>query len=288
MLRVICLLSLVCALCVPALASAQLGRWDDEESESLGEGIKAGRFRPFLEVDYGAAKPRFEGLSDAFRTIGSLELKLGFAARDEVRGELVSLDERYVFAGYLAEGLWSSGNDEAAAGSEFMRFGGGNRLGYGFGVGGVGLDFYNQNAMNWTRVEPGDDTATAPDVQAIFDRYGSGYRFGQAYEAGVKIRVMRSLSVSVGAEGAVIYPRHVFWPWLRSAALYSGVQGLIQLFSEQIVEDSPVIGSLLDFVLKTGVSLGYYLASRNDMNWPFTSETPLTIETLRLGAAVRF
>ena len=84
----ICLLSLVIGLCLPAPAAAQLGRWDDDDSESLGEGIKTGRFRPFLEIDYGAAKPRFKGLSDEFRTIGSLELKLGFAERDEVRGNL--------------------------------------------------------------------------------------------------------------------------------------------------------------------------------------------------------
>jgi hypothetical protein len=142
--------------------------------------------------------------------------------------------------------------------------------------------------MNWTKFEPTDYDATPPGAQEIFDRYETGFRFGQSYEAGLKIRVMRSLSFSLGAEGAVIYPRHVFWPWLGSAALYSGAQGLLQFFSEQIIETSPVIGPLLHFALKTGVSLGYYLASRSDMNWPFTSETPLTFETVKLGAAVRF
>ncbi len=283
------LLALAVAVALPTVAAAQLGRWESEEPGQFEEWIEMGRFRPFLEANYGLAKPRFEGLADSFNTLGLVEVKLGYAALDSVRPDVVSLDERYIFASYLAEDLRSGGTEaDGDVPSKLTRFGGGNRLGYGFGGHGFAFELYNQNSMNWTELEPVAYDETSPEAQAIFDRYGSSLRFGQLYEAGAKFQLARSFSLSIGAEGAVIYPRHVFWPWLGSAAIYSGVQGGLQYFSKSIVDTSPIFGPLLHFVLKTGVSLGYYLLSREDMNWPFESETPLTVESLKLGASLTF
>ena len=36
------------------------------------------------------------------------------------------------------------------------------------------------------------------------------------------------------------------------------------------------------------MSLGYYMLMREDMNWPFDSETPLTVESAKLGAVITF
>jgi hypothetical protein len=107
-------------------------------------------------------------------------------------------------------------------------------------------------------------------------------------EAGAKIHLFKSISLSAGAEGAVIFPRHIFWPWLGSAMIYSGVQGGVQYFSEDIVKVSPVIGPILHFLLKSGVSAGYYMLLRDDMNWPFGYERPLTVESVKLGLSLTF
>ena len=60
------------------------------------------------------------------------------------------------------------------------------------------------------------------------------------------------------------------------------------IFADQIVQSSPTLGPILHFLLKNGASLGYYLLVRDDMNWPFASETPLTVESFKLGAAITF
>jgi hypothetical protein len=147
---------------------------------------------------------------------------------------------------------------------------------------------YNQNSLNWTRILPvGYDTMT-PAAKAVFDRYENSFRFGQLMEAGVKVHLFRAVALSAGVEGAVVFPRHVFWPWLGSAMLYSGVQGGLQFFAESITDLSPVIGPVLFFVLKSGASLGYYLLLREDMNWPFGYEQPLTVESAKLGVALTF
>ena len=282
-------LLIVLILFLPQPASAQLGRWTSEGEEDLETLIRSGRFSPFIEASYGLAKPRFEGFGGSFNTLGLLELKLGFAALDSVRTALFSLDERYAFVSYIGDDIRPSGApDEGEVSSELTRFGFGNRLGYGYGRKFLNLEMYNQNSLNWTRLLPVGHDSMDPEAQAIFDRYETSFRFGQLMEAGVKLHLARSFTLSAGVEGAVIFPRTIFWPWLGSAMIYSGVQGALQFFSEQIVDVSPVIGPALHFLLKSGVSYGYYMLLREDMNWPFGYETPLTVESLKLGAAITF
>lgn len=283
------ILVILTALTLALPASAQFGRWNDDGGEDFEFMVRAGKFKPFIEANYGLARPSYEGLKGSFNTLGVAELKVGFASLDSLRSALVGLDERYAFASYFSEDIRpSNAPAEGEIQSELTRFGFGNRLGYGYGWNVMRLDLYNQNSLNWTKVLPIGYDDMAPDAQAVFDRYGTSYRFGQLMEAGVKVSLVRSISVSAGVEGAVIFPRTVFWPWLGSAMIYSGTQGALQFFSEQIVNSSPVIGPLLFFVLKSGVSLGYYMMMREDMNWPFESETPLTVESAKLGASITF
>ncbi|MCK9997384.1 MAG: hypothetical protein KAH56_14005, partial [Candidatus Krumholzibacteria bacterium] len=282
-------LLIVLVSCLPQLASAQLGRWGDETEGDLDSMIRSGRFSPFIEVNYGLAKPRFEGYEGSFNTLGVMELKLGFAALDSVRAALVSLDDRYAFVSYIGQDIRPSGEaDEGEVGSELARFGFGNRLGYGYGRKGLTFEMYNQNSLNWTKLTPLQYDTMDSEAQAIFDRYENTFRFGQLMEAGVKVHVARSIALSVGAEGAVIFPRTVFWPWLGSAMIYSGVQGGLQYFSEAIIDTSPVIGPALHFLLKSAVSYGYYMVLREDMAWPFDYETPMTVESFKLGASITF
>jgi hypothetical protein len=281
-------LTAVLALAAPAVAQPPQPAGEALPGEPTTR-LPLASYRPFLEVSYGPAKPRFEGLAEDFATLGVLELKLGYAGRDSTTPRVVTMEDFYGFGSVFTGDLRPSGSAEAGeVPAELGRFGFGDRRGYGYGGRGLDIDFYNQNALNWTSVEAVDAAGNSPEAQAVFDRYGDSYRFGALFEAGVKIHLGRKVVVSTGLEGALVYPRHVFWPWLGSAILYSGAQGSLDHFGAQIVGSSPTLGPLLHFVLKSGVSLGYYLLAREDMNWPFTSETPLTVESFKLGAALRF
>ena len=287
MLRSLILLAVVASACLPSAALAQGGGTTPRSSSSFEAAIYEGRARPFIAIDYGMATPRFKGAGFDFESIGLLEVKLGYTDLDSVSSSVVSLMDSYLFASWGSADFGSSGGD-GDVGSKFNRFGGGSRLGYGYQGKSRGLDLYNQNSMNWTQVEATDYDAADPEAQAIFDRYGSSYRFGQLMEAGMKFRIAPALALSAGVEGAIIMPRYVFWPWLGSVAIYSGVQSMVEYFAGDILAASPKVGPVIYFLLKTGVSLGYYLASRDDMNWPFGYETPLTVESFKLGATFTF
>ena len=278
MFRKFILVAVAASACLCSNAIAQDESTADPEPTEYKDLMFKPGHRPFLEVDYGMMTPQFKGASFDFETIGLLEFKLGYKAMDLEDKAVISIWESYIFASFANADLGSSGG-EGDVGSKFNRFGLGNRFGRGFQGKSVGVDLYNQDSANWTQVSAADYDAADPEAQAIFDRYGSQYRFGQLMEAGMKFRFSPSFNLSAGLEGAIVYPRYVFWPWLGSVAIYSVTQGVVEYFADEIIDGSPRAGRVLYFLLKTTVSLGYYLASRDDMNWPFDSETPLTMES---------
>jgi hypothetical protein len=271
--------------CLPAFCQTDQERSMSKSYRKLV--IESGSYRPFLEIAYGTATPRFEDLDQSFASLGLLELKVGYISDDILEHDLISFDQHYGFVSFLNDGLGgSAANDEI--GSEMTRFGLGNRRGYGYGGSGLNFEMYNQDALDWTKLTPVDYDTMSEGAQAIFDHYGSSYRFGSLSEAGLRVHLSGSLSLTAGAEASVILPRTVFWPWLGSIVIYSSVQGALETFTANLIGASPKAGPVIAFLLKTGVSAGYYYLLRDDMNWPFGYETPVTVGALKLGANFTF
>jgi len=271
----------------PALGDAEYEESTDEIHTGLT--LKSGKFKPFLELAYGTSTPRYEGLSQSFASLGMLDIKVGYSSDDILKHDLTSFDQQFGFVSFLNSNLSTSGDAGAdEIGSEMTRFGFGNRRGYGYGGSGLNIEMYNQDAVDWTQISPVDYDEMSEDAQAVFDRYGSTYRFGQLTEAGLRVHVSQSFSLTAGAEAAMIMPRTVFWPWLGSIAIYSTIQGALENFSSNIIEASPTAGPVIAFLLKTGVSAGYYYLLREDMNWPFGQEVPVTVGSFKLGANITF
>jgi len=140
----------------------------------------------------------------------------------------------------------------------------------------------------WTKFDPVDSTGISEEDRKILDRYAGAFRFGHSGEAGVKLQIAKTFGIVVGYEFAVVYPRHIFWPWLGSHIIQSTALGMISTFSEDIVNSSPIFGPVMYFLLKNGVMYAFYQGYKEKMNWPFDSETPLTIETFKIGASLTF
>ena len=122
----------------------------------------------------------------------------------------------------------------------------------------------------------------------ILDRYDGAFRFGTASEGGVRIEIANTVSLDAGFEASVIFPRHLFWKQLISFAIESGGQGAVDFFVDEVMDNSPAAGPIVNFVLKNALSYGFYLLKKDSMNWPFETEKPLTYETFKMGVSFTF
>lgn len=262
-----------------------------QENPGMDDVVKwawKGDFHPYIEVSYGYLEPMHEKFSGEFAPIGSFQAKLGYSDISPYKKHVLSMDERYLFFS-LAQGNYNYIDDElTGVETEAMNFGFGNRLGFGYDIGPVSLLPYSQFQYVWTEFNPVNTTGVSEANIDILNRYADAFRFGHSGEAGVNIRLMKSVSVGAGYEFSVIYPRHIFWPWLGSQIIQSSALGMISVFSEDIVNSSPVIGPIMYFVLKNAVAYGMYQGYKTKMNWPFASETPLTTEAFKLNASLTF
>jgi len=82
--------------------------------------------------------------------------------------------------------------------------------------------------------------------------------------------------------------RHLFWKWLGSILIRDAGTAAITVFSEDILNRTSFLGPAIYFMLKNGLSYAFYNAMKYNMNWPFTTEAPLTFETFKVGVSVTF
>lgn len=245
--------------------------------------------RPFIEAMYGIGSPkqlRFEG---DFSQIGLVEGKLGYSKIKPYKNYVNSIEEGFLYGSALNPDLNVVSDDTLGkVNTETMRFGAAYRFGYGYGNGNIQILPYNERSLVWSKI-----TTTRPDnlIQTdidILNRYENSYRFGELTEGGVKINMFRMLSVTGAYELQVVFPRHLFWEWLGSAVIRDASSAFITVFAEDILDRTSFLGPAIFFVLKNGLSYAFYNAMKYNMNWPFTSEAPLTFETFKVGVSVNF
>jgi len=107
-------------------------------------------------------------------------------------------------------------------------------------------------------------------------------------EGGIKLYVAKSVSITTSIEGAVVFPRFVVIHWVGSFALQAISVNIVSLFSESIVKSSPIFGPIMYMILQNAITFAWYYAVKSEQYWPFASETPFTMETLKLGASITF
>ncbi|NOQ97788.1 MAG: hypothetical protein GQ561_06455 [Calditrichae bacterium] len=246
--------------------------------------------RPYVEGSYGLTLPRHKKYEGEFTRLGTGELRLGYSKILPFKKLLVDMDELYIFGGIYSKELDKIGDQEQTAKTnlEMIRFGVGNRLGYGYRLWILGVMLFNEVQGELTRVE----SERLPDITKndsdILDRYEGSYRLGISTAGGVNVQLFKSLSAVVSYEAAVIYPRVVFFPWLGGLIVQTIIVGSVSRFAEDIVGSSPALGPIMYAVLRNAVSYGVYLGMREYQYWPIKSETPLTHETLKLGFSITF
>ncbi len=264
---------------------------DDSQVEEVIDWAWHGKFYPFVEATAGLAPLKHEKFEGVLPENGLAEIKLGYAQIQEYESIVWELDERFVFGTSMSEdvaGFLSPASGDFKA--KVTRFGFGNRIGYGYHLGPIEILPFFQSGLVWTNIKT--DTSTGSGLSQndrdILNRYEGVYRFGMHSEGGVKVQLFKSLGLVGSYELAVIYPRHIFMEWLGSYIIIQTGMGMISVFADDIIKSSPLFGPIFYFVLKNGLAYAFYQGVKEKMNWPFTSETPMTMENIKVGISFTF
>jgi hypothetical protein len=250
--------------------------------------VWGGPKKPLIELTYGTGSAHQRVLQGTFADYNQLGLNLGYARVRSDSGVTPSLDEKSVLFEYAAGTLFGRSVPPGNLGVTMIRFGTQSRDGYAYDFGGSYLYPYHQTRFLWTKVTTDRPAGLSPADREILDRYEASFRFGASTEGGLAFGLGEVISLRVGYEASVIYPRHVFWPWLGSFGIGAVGVGAISKFGREIVDASPTLGPIIYALLRSGLAYGYYLVVRDDQYWPFRSETPMTTESLKIGVRLTF
>jgi len=247
--------------------------------------------KPFMELNYGIGQPKNKIMNSEYSKVGQIDIRFGFSEKDIIYSKsIIEFNEKFLLFSYFSHDLQKRDTDfSGKLKSTSSRFGFGYRDGLGYKVGILSIIPFSSTGYSWTRLDVKDfpDANNYNDVEAV-NRYNKSFRFGDFTEGGIRIGIGPMVALNASYEAAIIYPRHVFWPWFGSAIIQNGGRGIIDWFVDEIFDSSPSAAPVMEFVMKNAWNYVYYGLKRDKMNFPFNSETPLSYETIKLGLTFTF
>lgn len=248
---------------------------------------------PFIELNYGLSQIKHNSMDIKFNDIGLAEAKFGY--RDLNEGEedfLLDMDEEYLNIALIKKDFTSASQSITKWNAEFLRFGLGSTGAIGYKTGALGILPYYGSSFNWTSLQKIGYEGVRPAIYTKDDEklayIGDSFRFGRTIEGGVKFEVASTISLNAGYEASVIFQRHLFWYWAGSAIIEEAGMGIVDHFIHKIERSSPAAAPIVNFILKNAYAYGFYLLKKDRMNWPFETESPMTIESFKVGVTFSF
>jgi hypothetical protein len=280
------------------LTNFSFAQYDDDEGGAtdlvsfLGMGWTWGfeGARPFIEANYALGIATHDNMQRDFFVNGMVEAKIGYSLIDSFSRGIVRLEEKFITGSYMEKDYNTLlVQDETNLINEKMtRVGFGIRHGYGYNLGLMKIIPFSQHSFQWYKMQSERPDDLSPEDIALLDRFEDAYRFGFTNEAGLKVRLFRSIDAVATYEYSVIYPRVVFPQWFVSYTILYVSMGVVSKFTRDIVKGSPILGPILYFALTNGLTWGYTYALKSNMHWPFDSETPMLNNAAKIGVSLSF
>ncbi|HTP12652.1 MAG TPA: hypothetical protein VMM37_03455 [Bacteroidota bacterium] len=279
------ILVMSCALFIPVgrLALAQGGG-----ASEMWSFLSEGNFDPIIEGTYGYGLFSHKLFTEDLPTAGVVGLKLGFREVKNFKTWGKKLDERFLLGYYAKSDVPPGKTGTGEMTGEWWRVGAGQRSGYGWEIGKQSIIPYHQYSFNVSRLIFANYGSLTPADTALLTRTMGTGRLSMSTEGGAMVELFSTFSASLGYEATVVYPRVIFPQWICSYLLLGSCVVIISDFSQEIVSSSPILGPILYFAFRNAVAYGFFYAFHNDMNWPFSSETPFLTHTFKIDVSIRF
>lgn len=254
--------------------------------------------RNFLEVSYGFGHLKDKDLTINLKPHSITEISFGKRYVKAAAGySLLKFEDNYIFSSYVNDN--QSDADRALNISyKIYRFGLGYRKGYGYSIGNFALFPSFQLGLVWNqssieipdvRMMDGNGPLFPENDIKILKKYRNTIKFGTTNIAGLDLKISSLINIGAGYETEVIYPAYLVWKHFGSFFIEILSQTGIDFFTDGVlIRAAPSITPILYFVLKNGLSYLFYTFKQKDMNWPFDTANPLTIETLKFDLRFSF
>lgn len=249
--------------------------------------------RPTIELEYGMNEAYYS--KDAFGTDfnpnNRILGKIGFANYGEtVAGSgLLKYSFSSLFIGQSLGDVESIG-DNFSLNSKVFSFGIASSDGYGYILSdnfqiilthGGGLSW---NSLDFTNPS-GIVDSNQIDMIKVMDE---GIRFGETFEAGIKVRLVENIGITATYGENLIMPRLLFWHWTLGKLIEGTTHGLANYFVNRVKSTSPTLVPILYFIVKNGISYGFNRIRENNMNWPSSTAAPLFQKNFNIGVSFIF
>lgn len=231
-----------------------------------------------------------EGFGGNFAEMSNLNARLGYSKLGALIHEsgVSEFGMNYIGLKNIRDELIESGNTFGDVRVSNWSVGLGSQSGYAWRIGKSSfIAMYSGNEMNWGKNNFEDefiDSASAANSKVFSD----DIHYGECVTAGMKVRVGKYIGLTGEYEIQHTYPRFMTWKWLGSKAVQGIAGALVSEFTDEIKHRVPEIVPVIDFVLKSAVSYGYYELSKESTHWPFNSAPPLRREAFRVGMSFTF
>ena len=247
--------------------------------------------QPTIEFTYGISQISLENFQSNFSDVGMLELKLGytFQRRSFYGKNTLRFTNGFAFLNHNSSDLAYNSKKVNELSSEMWQFGVGRKVGYGLNFGSVSLVPYTSNSFVWSRLDMQDYTTSAfqNDID-IINRYNESFRFGSSYESGINFQLTRMISIQTQLNRTIVFERHQFGKHLISMLVEEGGLFLLETFTDNVLENDPIAGTIVTFLLKSGYSYGLYQLRTQNMYWPYRSAAPLSYISFKFGTSFTF
>jgi len=257
---------------------------------------------PTLQIFWGINAPLFNEnvFAGKMSKVGNIQINMGSTTEKEI----ISKEHinRYKYNGIFLNLYNDSYSSTKPTPYDFstnaIQFGFSDVTGYGYQIGENGsIILFVGGSINWTKLDytfpskfgnsKTDSNNYTTNYQTL-DVYDRVFRFGQDFESGIRIKVIKPISIVGSYERELIFPRHLFFQWILSEGIEGIANAIVDKFSKEVIKSTPYAGPIVYYVLKTGLAYGYYELRKSKMNWPFNSAMPMQIETFKIGMSFEF
>ena len=141
----------------------------------------------------------------------------------------------------------------------------------------------------WSKFKMNSNSSqfSTEDIIKIND-FNNTWRYGNVRKGGILLDIKNKININICFERIFIFSRHLILQDYISSAIEDSPSILFYAINEIYFVKSPVLGSILNFIVGNTVAYGLSQLRKEKMNWPFNSAPPLCYDSFKFGVGVHF